>query len=66
MIKNRYKKHLIKLKLEDHPKYILDKLNNLSNNQFGFDGFGLKSERKESFQKIVKAYSEFFYNKLWK
>lgn len=66
MIKNRYKKHLIKLKLEDHPKYIMEKLNNLSDDQFGFDGFGLKSDRNEDFQKIFKAYIKFFYNKLLK
>jgi len=42
MIKKRYRKHLFRSKLEKHPTFIKDKLNNLDNSQFGYSAFGLK------------------------
>ena len=42
MIKKRYKRHIHYLKIEDHPKFIIEKLLNLNENQFGYDGFGMK------------------------
>jgi len=66
MIKQRYKKHIIKLKIEDHPKYIMNKLKTLSYGQFGYDGFGLKNQRKENLPNVVQAHLEFYYNNFWK
>lgn len=46
MIETRYKKHLFKTDIENHPKFIYEKLNNLEENQFGFSAFGLKNNTK--------------------
>ena len=40
MVKDRYKFHTNKAKLEDHPKFIMNSLKNLSDDQFGYDMFG--------------------------
>jgi len=40
MVKDRYKFHTNKAKLEDHPKFIMNSLKNLSHDQFGYDMFG--------------------------
>ena len=45
-VKEKYKKHVFKIKLEDHPIYIQEKLKNLDNNQFGYSGFGIKDNTK--------------------
>ena len=42
MIKKRYKLHNQYLEIDDHPKYIKDKLRNLNPDQFGYNAFGLK------------------------
>tara|TARA_B100000579_G_C22659620_1_gene770295 strand:- start:10 stop:798 length:789 start_codon:yes stop_codon:yes gene_type:complete len=56
MIESRYKKHVLKLKLEQHPKYIADKLYDLKPNQFGFDAFGLKDNIKSNYIDYIKSY----------
>ncbi len=43
MIKIRYTKHLLRKKIDNHPKFILNKLNNLDQSQFGYSAFGLKN-----------------------
>ncbi len=54
MIKNRYKKHVKKSKLEDHPKYIIEKLEGLDKSQFGYDCFGYKNLVKFDKKEIIK------------
>jgi hypothetical protein len=46
MIQDRYRKHLFKSKLKNHPIYIQDKLKKLNEDQFGFSAFGLKDKVK--------------------
>jgi hypothetical protein len=55
LIKSRYKRHVIKLNIDQHPKYIRDKLNQIDENQFGFDAFGLKNITKSSFSDILRG-----------
>lgn len=44
MIKKRYKKHKNILEINEHPKYIIEKINNLKPEQFGYNAFGLKQK----------------------
>ena len=48
MIIQRYKFHVNKLKIEDHPKYIKDTLSSIDKNQFGYSAFGLKDNIKRN------------------
>lgn len=56
MITKRYKKHVNRLKIDNHPKYIQDKLNSLNQDQFGFSAFGLKDNLKINKLEYLKAY----------
>ena len=56
MIKTRYRNHILRLSIDDHPKYIKEKLKNLSENQFGYDLFGMKNQIKRNLYDYVKAY----------
>lgn len=56
MIQQRYKNHVLKLSIDDHPKYIKEKLNNLSEKQFGYDLFGFKYNVKRNFNNYLNAY----------
>ena len=56
MIKKRYKNHILKLNIEEHPKYIKEKLININENQFGFDLFGMEKEVKRNITDYIKAY----------
>jgi hypothetical protein len=44
MVKGRYAKHLKTININEHPKYIKDKIFNLDESQFGYNAFGLRSE----------------------
>ena len=55
-IKDKYKNHVFKVKIDDHPKYIKDKLNNLKPNQFGYSAFNLKNEISPNAINIFRAY----------
>ena len=46
MIKNRLPRHINKIKIESHPKFVQDILANLKEDQFGFDCFGLLNSVK--------------------
>lgn len=59
MIEERYKKHYLKLKIEDHPKYIKNALLNLNENQFGYDAFGLKYNTKFSIKEFITSYRNY-------
>ena len=61
MIELRYKKHIFKLKIEDHPKYFQSLINNLSKDQFGYDLFGLKYSTKRSTEDYYNAFKERYY-----
>ena len=54
-VTEKYKKHTLKIEIEEHPKYIKDKLKNLNSNQFGFDAFGLKNVTKFSKIEYLKG-----------
>ena len=56
MVENRFKNHVLKLKIEDHPKYIKEKLNNLDQTQFGYDLFGIKEKTKPGIKNYIKNY----------
>ena len=58
MIKERYKFHVLKLKISDHPIYIRERLLNLSQDQFGFDAFGLKNTINRSFKNYLIGYKQ--------
>jgi len=58
MIHNRYRKHIYKLDLYKHPKYIQNKLYNISKNQFGYDAFGLKSKIKRSPKDFMDSFGD--------
>ena len=61
MIELRYKKHIFKLKIENHPKYFQSLINNLSKDQFGYDLFGLKHSTKRSIEDYYNAFKERYY-----
>ena len=58
MIEKRYRLHTLKLKIKDHPKYIIQKLLDLDVNQFGYNAFGLK----ENIKRDPVAYLKNYYN----
>ena len=60
MVENRFKNHVLKLKIEDHPKYIKEKLNNLDQTQFGYNLFGIKDRTKPGIKNYIKNYKNKF------
>jgi len=64
MIKERYPKHTFKIKNNNHPKYIKERLNKIENNQFAFSAFGLKNDTKRPFFNYLKGYKEKYINSL--
>ena len=62
MVSDRYIKHALRLKIDDHPKYIKNKLINLKDNQFGFDAFGMKGSIKPSFFEYLKSSKNKFFD----
>ena len=57
MIQGRYKNHKKLMDIDNHPKYIKKKIENLSEEQFGFDAFGLKEKMHQGKIKKVKELS---------
>ena len=55
MIEERYKKHVHKLKIRQHPVYIQEKLLTLSENTFGYNLFGLKNNTKFDRLELLKS-----------
>tara|TARA_B110000008_G_C16820333_1_gene504413 strand:+ start:100 stop:933 length:834 start_codon:yes stop_codon:yes gene_type:complete len=45
-IMKKFSFHTNKINIDNHPKYIKEKLKNLNQDQFGYDGFGLKVPSK--------------------
>jgi hypothetical protein len=58
-IEERYKKHVTKITLDNHPVFIKDKLSNLEHDQFGYDLFGLKKSVKRSPVDYFKGYKDY-------
>ena len=54
MITQRYKKHT-KLKISQHPKYIIEKLKSIEENQFGYNAFGLQETVKLNLIEYIKG-----------
>lgn len=61
-VSNRYPKHSFKLKIEDHPKFIIDKISTLDSNQFGTDAFGLEPETIFKKKYLIKGLREKYIN----
>ena len=61
-IKSKYKFHIHKIKLQDHPIYIKNKLENLNNTQFGFSAFDLQSKTNRPISNYLKGYREKYVN----
>ena len=55
MITQRYKKHTNKLKISQHPKYIIEKLKSIEENQFGYNAFGLQETVKLNLIEYIKG-----------
>ena len=60
MVKLRYNSHIHNLKIEDHPSFILSKLKNLTSEQFGFNGFGLKNIFNPNLKNYIIGYKDRF------
>ena len=54
--------HTHKIKIENHPIYLKDKLKEIKEDQFGFDGFGLEKEIKKPILNYLKGYKEKQFN----
>ena len=65
MIQERYSKHTFKIKAQDHPKYIKEKLLNLHEDQFAYNAFGLKDSVKRPAFYYLKGYREKYINPIF-
>ena len=61
MIQNRFKYHVLKLEIENHPKYIQDRLKNIQPDEFGYDLFGLKNNANRNIYHYLKAYKQKYF-----
>lgn len=52
-IRKKYMFHTNDFKINNHPKYIKEKLYSLENDQFGHDGFGLKNLNNKDFKNFI-------------
>ena len=60
MVTERYKKHVNKTTINNHPKYIKESLSKLEQTQFGYDAFGLKNDIKRDLKDYIIAYKNKF------
>lgn len=51
----KYKKHTNLIKRHNHPKYIIEKISNINEDQFGYDAFGLKNQTRRSIYDYLKG-----------
>ena len=54
-IQKKYPKHVHKIDLNNHPKYIIEKLNSLEENQFGYSAFGLKNDWSSNLKNRIQG-----------
>ncbi len=52
-IENKFQYHTNKFNIDNHPKYIKKKLQNLKADQFGYDGFGLRLNNKNYLKNYI-------------
>ena len=64
MVINRYKKHIFKMKISEHPIFIQKKLIDLTSEQFGYDLFGLKLDIIRSPIDYVEALKEMYLSEI--
>lgn len=64
MVKERYPKHTFKINLNDHPRFIKEKLKNIHDDQFGNNLFGLKNSTPKPLINYLKGYKEKYINPL--
>ena len=62
MVEERYHKHNFKLKIEEHPVYIQEKIKKLKQEQFGYDAFGLKNTLNIDYIYHLKGIREKYIN----
>jgi hypothetical protein len=58
MVSDRYKYHVHKLNINNHPIYIQDKLMDLNDDQFGHSAFGLKNTTRRSYSDYLTGYKQ--------
>ena len=58
MVKDRYKSHVFKVNIDSHPKFIKNKLQQINEDQFGYNAFGLDETLKRTAKDYINAYSE--------
>jgi hypothetical protein len=58
MVSDRYKYHVHKLNINNHPIYIQDKLMDLNDDQFGYSAFGLKNTTRRSYSDYFTGYKQ--------
>ena len=63
-MKVKYPKHVHKIDLNNHPKYIIEKLKSLDKNQFGYSAFGLKNDWSSNLKIIQGIKAKYFDIKL--
>ena len=65
MIEDRYSYHYLKMKIDNHPKYIKSRLENIPDDQFGNSLFGLTNKKETiDIRKFQKAYKNYMKNYL--
>jgi len=63
MVLERYQYHVLKLKINDHPKFIKDSLIKLNEDNFGYSMFGYKNKVKRSPVHYLKAYKSRYFSR---
>jgi hypothetical protein len=61
MIQDRYRKHTFKMKIDNHPVFIKNKLKTVRKDEFGYDAFGLKYLTKREFIYYLKGYKDKYF-----
>ena len=61
MIQDRYRKHTFKMKLDNHPVFIKNRLKTVRKDEFGYDAFGLKNLIKREFIYYLKGYKDKYF-----
>ncbi len=65
MIEDRYSYHYLKMKIDNHPKYIKNRLRNIPDDQFGSNLFGLISKNEKfNLAKFNQTYKNYIKNYL--
>lgn len=65
MIEDRYSYHYLKMKIDNHPKYIKNRLQNIPDDQFGSNLFGLiNKNEKFNLSKFNQTYKNYIKNYL--